>query len=48
MLKFTSEGVISIAVAKRKGEGEMAVVSIQDTGSDIDPEIFPKLFTTEL
>jgi signal transduction histidine kinase len=44
-LKFTSEGVISIAVAKRKGEEEMAVVSIQDTGSGIDPEIFPRLFT---
>jgi signal transduction histidine kinase len=44
-LKFTSEGVISIAVARRKGEEEMAVVSIQDTGSGIDPEIFPRLFT---
>ncbi|MFZ0221599.1 MAG: HAMP domain-containing sensor histidine kinase [Candidatus Nitrosopolaris sp.] len=44
-LKFTSDGVISIAVVKRKGEEEMAVVSIQDTGSGIDPEIFPRLFT---
>jgi two-component system sensor histidine kinase VicK len=44
-VKFTSEGVISIAVARRKGEEEVAVVSIQDTGSGIDPEIFPRLFT---
>src|SRR5215472_14141624 len=44
-LKFTSEGVISIAVARRKGEEEIAVLCIQDTGSGIDPEIFPRLFT---
>jgi len=44
-LKFTSEGVKSIAIAKRKGEEEMAVVNIQDTGSGINPEIFPRLFT---
>jgi signal transduction histidine kinase len=44
-VKFTSEGVKSIAVARRKGEEEVAVVSIQDTGSGIDPEIFPRLFT---
>ena len=43
-LKFTSEGVISIAVARRKGEEEIAVLCIQDTGSGIDPEIFPRLF----
>jgi signal transduction histidine kinase len=44
-LKFTSEGVISIDVARKKGDEEMTVVSIQDTGSGIDPEIFPRLFT---
>jgi signal transduction histidine kinase len=50
-LKFTTEGVVSVDLAiekeykERKGEEEMAVVSIQDTGSGIDPEIFPRLFT---
>ena len=50
-LKFTSDGVVSIVLAiekeykERKGEEELLVVSIQDTGSGIDPEIFPRLFT---
>jgi len=50
-LKFTSDGVVSIDLAikkeykERKGEEELLVVSIQDTGSGIDPEIFPRLFT---
>ncbi len=54
-LKFTSEGVVSVSVSIRKGqreeqkeleEGEKeVVVRIHDTGSGIDPEIFPRLFT---
>jgi signal transduction histidine kinase len=55
-LKFTSEGVVSITVSRQKGqkgeqkemedgEKEVVVVSIQDTGSGIDPEIFSRLFT---
>jgi two-component system, OmpR family, sensor histidine kinase VicK len=49
-LKFTSDGVVSINLAIEKvmykeRKGEMLVVSIQDTGSGIDPEIFPRLFT---
>ncbi len=50
-LKFTSDGVISIDLARdkeykeRKVKEEMLVVSVHDTGSGIDPEIFPRLFT---
>ena len=47
-LKFTTRGLVSIAVSREKGrkEGqEEAIVTIEDTGSGIDPEIFPRLFT---
>src|SRR5215831_18987778 len=54
-LKFTSEGLVSVAVAgktepgkrqqQEKKEEEEVVVSIEDNGSGIDPEIFPRLFT---
>jgi len=50
-LKFTSEGLVSVAVARKKEykerqkEEEEVVVSIEDTGSGIDPETFPRLFT---
>ena len=49
-LKFTSEGVVSIDVAIKKKQGEQdhqeeAIVTVEDTGSGIDPEIFPRLFT---
>src|SRR5215469_1288327 len=51
-LKFTHQGLVSIAVSikeNRQGqEGENqseVVVSIEDSGSGIDPEIFPRLFT---
>ncbi len=49
-LKFTSEGIVSIAFARKKEhkereEEEEVVVSVEDTGSGIDPEIFSRLFT---
>jgi signal transduction histidine kinase len=47
-LKFTSEGVVSVDVAvkkENKEEKEDVVVRVKDTGSGIDPEIFPRLFT---
>jgi two-component system, OmpR family, sensor histidine kinase VicK len=52
-LKFTPQGLVSIVVsrAERHNEGQEEenekelVVSVEDTGSGIDPEIFPRLFT---
>jgi signal transduction histidine kinase len=52
-LKFTHQGLVSVAVSITKehkqgqeGENEKeVVVSVEDSGSGIDPEIFPKLFT---
>jgi two-component system, OmpR family, sensor histidine kinase VicK len=52
-LKFTNQGLVSVAVSITKeyeqgqeGENEReVVVSVEDTGSGIDAEIFPKLFT---
>jgi signal transduction histidine kinase len=49
-LKFTSEGLVSVDVARKKKQEEQdhqeeAIVTIEDTGSGINPEIFPRLFT---
>ena len=47
-LKFTSEGVVSIDVARKKQEQdhhEEAIVTVEDTGSGISQEIIPRLFT---
>jgi signal transduction histidine kinase len=52
-LKFTPQGLLSVVISRPKEykEGqeedneEEVVVSVEDTGSGIDPEIFPKLFT---
>lgn len=56
-VKFTKEGNISINVLKkigRKGKGkerdiqeeqEVVIVNIKDTGTGIDSEILPRLFT---
>jgi signal transduction histidine kinase len=52
-LKFTSNGLVSIALTRtkeytegREKENEKnVVVSVEDTGSGIDPVIFPRLFT---
>jgi signal transduction histidine kinase len=50
-VKFTEEGTISITIEKKEtsnnnnnGNGA-AVVSIKDTGTGIDPDIMPRLFT---
>jgi signal transduction histidine kinase len=50
-IKFTKEGSITIAVQRNKEGGsnhnnnDEAIVSIKDTGTGIDPEILPRLFT---
>jgi signal transduction histidine kinase len=41
-IKFTNEGSISIITEKKDGQ---VVVSIKDTGTGIDPEILPRLFS---
>jgi signal transduction histidine kinase len=41
-IKFTDSGTITIT---SRVEGSNAIVSIKDTGSSIDPEIMPRLFT---
>jgi signal transduction histidine kinase len=41
-LKFTKTGNISIGSEKKDSQ---VIVSIKDTGSGIDPEILPRLFT---
>ena len=42
--KFTKEGVISVATTKEE-DSQGVIVSIQDTGPGIDPEIMPRLFS---
>jgi signal transduction histidine kinase len=42
-IKFTKEGTITIAAEKM--DYNEAVVGVKDTGTGIDPEIFPRLFT---
>jgi signal transduction histidine kinase len=51
-IKFTKQGSISINVLKKTNEdvknddsGEEVVVSVKDTGTGIDSEILPRLFT---
>jgi two-component system, OmpR family, sensor histidine kinase VicK len=49
-LKFTSEGVVSVVVVvarkkKQEDHQEEAIVTVEDTGPGIHPEILPKLFT---
>ena len=42
-IQFTKEGTISIVTEKK--DNQEVIVSIQDTGSGIDREILPRLFT---
>jgi signal transduction histidine kinase len=41
-IKFTENGLITIDTSESDKE---VIVSIRDTGSGIDPEIYPKLFS---
>jgi len=43
-IKFTPKGTITVII-KRKEENNEIIVSIKDTGSGIDPEIMPRLFS---
>jgi signal transduction histidine kinase len=46
-VKFTKEGTIMVSTEVKNGGGSsnIAVVSVKDTGSGIDPEIMPRLFS---
>jgi len=45
-IKFTKEGRITVTLERMKENNkEVAVVSVKDTGSGIDSEILPRLFT---
>jgi signal transduction histidine kinase len=52
-LKFTCDGLVSVGIARKmekkdwleKEDEKVVVVSVEDTGSGIDPEIYPRLFT---
>jgi signal transduction histidine kinase len=49
-IKFTKEGIISVKLQKKeeedgKGYNQEVIVSVEDTGTGVDPEIFPRLFT---
>jgi signal transduction histidine kinase len=43
-IKFTAHGTITIS-AKQSDDGKEVIISVSDTGSGIDPDIMPKLFT---
>ncbi len=43
-IKFTKEGSINLAATKKDNNQEI-LVSVQDTGTGIHPEILPRLFT---
>jgi signal transduction histidine kinase len=46
-IKFTKEGTITIAAEEEEENMNYkeAIVSVKDTGTGIDPEIYPRLFT---
>jgi two-component system, OmpR family, sensor histidine kinase VicK len=45
-IKFTKEGTITVSIQRMKeNDKEFGVVSVKDTGSGIDSEILPRLFT---
>jgi signal transduction histidine kinase len=43
-ISFTKEGTITIS-KKKKEEAGSVIITIEDTGTGIDPEILPRLFT---
>ena len=43
-IKFTQHGTVLITVEKKKDNKEV-IVSMKDTGSGLDPEILPRLFS---
>ncbi|MBD0360207.1 MAG: HAMP domain-containing histidine kinase, partial [Nitrososphaeraceae archaeon] len=43
-IKFTDEGIITVMLKSKEQNNEL-IVSIKDTGSGIDPEITPRLFS---
>jgi signal transduction histidine kinase len=44
-INFTKEGSISIKVVKDRNQQDEVMISVKDTGTGIDPEILPRLFT---
>jgi signal transduction histidine kinase len=44
-IKFTREGNITIIIQRNEHDLNEAVVSIRDTGTGIDPDILPRLFS---
>jgi signal transduction histidine kinase len=48
-LKFTEQGSITVAIdkkiSKNNNDNNQVIVSVKDTGTGIDPEILPRLFT---
>ena len=48
-MKFTSEGYVTITTEKKREKNsnnhDVAIISVCDSGSGVDPEIMPKLFT---
>ena len=43
-IKFTKEGIILIT-ARKDNNNNQVIISVKDTGSGIDPEILPRLFS---
>ena len=43
-IKFTKQGAVLITIEKKKDNKEV-IVSMKDTGSGLDPEILPRLFS---
>ena len=43
-LKFTTEGIIFVSATRNDGTKE-AIITITDSGTGIDPEILPHLFS---
>jgi signal transduction histidine kinase len=46
-IKFTTEGLVSISVIKKKGKNHIDEINlgVKDTGTGIHPEILPRLFS---